>query len=282
MKRLTRGRTRFPFAAAPRAGRAGGRAMAGRSARGRRAGHRAAARGRPFRVRCPCFRRPTGGTSTFRRRPSTPGSAAFIDYINDGRPSGRSIPTSAARSTTASPSTGFRTSSSTASQPKKTVAVRGAVRERRRRPLDRDVVSLLSDPRRGDHAGRTGSRAAPPATSTTRADEDRHVLILDRDDRVLYELYNVWWDGSSWQAYSGAALRPEDERPAAGRLDLGRRGGARDPAGARPLRRGLRNRRDPPRLPVHGPPHQRLRLSRRRTWPASRTRRRSRWARACA
>ncbi|HYX21060.1 MAG TPA: hypothetical protein VFA98_09490, partial [Thermoanaerobaculia bacterium] len=25
--------------------------------------------------------------------------------------------------------------------------------------------------------------------------EDRHLLIVDRDNRQLYELYNVWWDG---------------------------------------------------------------------------------------
>jgi hypothetical protein len=34
--------------------------------------------------------------------------------------------------------------------------------------------------------------------------QDRHMLILDRDNRHLYELYNVWFDGSEWQAYSGA------------------------------------------------------------------------------
>ncbi len=45
-----------------------------------------------------------------------------------------------------------------------------------------------------------------PGEVDVRADEDRHVLVLDRDARVLYELYNVWWDGSTWQAYSGAAF----------------------------------------------------------------------------
>jgi hypothetical protein len=34
--------------------------------------------------------------------------------------------------------------------------------------------------------------------------EDRHMLIVDRDHRWLYELYNVWWDGTQWTAYSGA------------------------------------------------------------------------------
>ena len=33
---------------------------------------------------------------------------------------------------------------------------------------------------------------------------DRHLLILDRDNKYLYELYNVWYDGTQWQAGSGA------------------------------------------------------------------------------
>ncbi len=45
--------------------------------------------------------------------------------------------------------------------------------------------------------------------------EDRHLLIVDRDHRFLYELYNVWWDGSQWTAYSGAFwdLKTDDRRP---------------------------------------------------------------------
>ena len=44
---------------------------------------------------------------------------------------------------------------------------------------------------------------------------DRHMLIVDRDHRWLYELYNVWWDGSQWTAYSGAFwdLTTDDRRP---------------------------------------------------------------------
>ena len=33
---------------------------------------------------------------------------------------------------------------------------------------------------------------------------DRHMLIVDRDNRHLYELYNVFYDGSQWRAGSGA------------------------------------------------------------------------------
>ncbi len=45
--------------------------------------------------------------------------------------------------------------------------------------------------------------------------QDRHLLIVDRDNRYLYELYNVWWDGSQWTAYSGAFwdLKTDDRRP---------------------------------------------------------------------
>ncbi len=45
--------------------------------------------------------------------------------------------------------------------------------------------------------------------------QDRHMLILDRDNRHLYELYNVWFDGAEWQAYSGAFfdMNTNDRRP---------------------------------------------------------------------
>src|SRR6185436_4203744 len=37
-----------------------------------------------------------------------------------------------------------------------------------------------------------------------RSQSDRHLLIVDRDNRHLYELYNVFFDGTSWRAGSGA------------------------------------------------------------------------------
>ena len=47
-------------------------------------------------------------------------------------------------------------------------------------------------------------------------DRDRHLLLVDADNRILYELYQVWWTGSQWTAGSGAifsldsnARRPE-------------------------------------------------------------------------
>jgi len=38
------------------------------------------------------------------------------------------------------------------------------------------------------------------------ADGDRHMLIVDRDNRILFELYALSWDGSRWNAGSGATF----------------------------------------------------------------------------
>jgi hypothetical protein len=35
---------------------------------------------------------------------------------------------------------------------------------------------------------------------------DRHMLIVDRDNRILYELFDLRWTGSQWTAGSGAAF----------------------------------------------------------------------------
>ena len=43
-----------------------------------------------------------------------------------------------------------------------------------------------------------------PGNVDLRASSDRHLLIVDRDRKYLYELYNVFYDGSQWQAGSGA------------------------------------------------------------------------------
>jgi hypothetical protein len=36
------------------------------------------------------------------------------------------------------------------------------------------------------------------------AEGDRHMLIVDRDNRILYELFDLRWTGSRWEAGSGA------------------------------------------------------------------------------
>lgn len=44
------------------------------------------------------------------------------------------------------------------------------------------------------------------AGNDPRADGDRHMLIVDRDHRILYELYALRWSGSRWEAGSGATF----------------------------------------------------------------------------
>jgi hypothetical protein len=43
-----------------------------------------------------------------------------------------------------------------------------------------------------------------PGNVDRRSSSDRHLLIVDRDNRYLYELYNVFYDGAQWWAGSGA------------------------------------------------------------------------------
>lgn len=44
----------------------------------------------------------------------------------------------------------------------------------------------------------------PPGNVDNRSTNDRHMLIVDSTNNYLYELYNVFYDGSMWQAGSGA------------------------------------------------------------------------------
>jgi len=43
-----------------------------------------------------------------------------------------------------------------------------------------------------------------PGNVDLRSSGDRHMLIVDRDQARLYELYNVFFDGTAWHAGSGA------------------------------------------------------------------------------
>jgi len=54
-----------------------------------------------------------------------------------------------------------------------------------------------------------------PGNVDLRSSSDRHLLIVDRDRRYLYELYNVFYDGIQWRAGSGAFfnLNLNDRRP---------------------------------------------------------------------
>jgi hypothetical protein len=43
-----------------------------------------------------------------------------------------------------------------------------------------------------------------PGNVDQRDDADRHILMVDRTNNTLYELYNVWFNGTNWEAGSGA------------------------------------------------------------------------------
>jgi hypothetical protein len=52
-------------------------------------------------------------------------------------------------------------------------------------------------------------------TEDLRDDGDRHMLIVDKTNNDLYELYNVWYNGTNWEAGSGAFfdMDTNDRRP---------------------------------------------------------------------
>ncbi len=54
-----------------------------------------------------------------------------------------------------------------------------------------------------------------PGNLDLRAEGDRHMLIVDRDNKYLYELFNVFYDGTTWQAGSGAFfdMKTDNRRP---------------------------------------------------------------------
>src|SRR5438876_3741275 len=54
-----------------------------------------------------------------------------------------------------------------------------------------------------------------PGNVDLRSSSDRHMLIVDRDNKNLYELYNVFYNGTQWLAGSGAFfdLKTNGRRP---------------------------------------------------------------------
>jgi hypothetical protein len=54
-----------------------------------------------------------------------------------------------------------------------------------------------------------------PGNVDQRDDADRHILIVDQTNNTLYELYNVWYTGSNWEAASGAFfdMKTNNRRP---------------------------------------------------------------------
>src|ERR1051325_6994855 len=54
-----------------------------------------------------------------------------------------------------------------------------------------------------------------PGSVDQRDDADRHMLMVDKTNNTLYELYHVWWNGSAWEAGSGAFfdMKTNNRRP---------------------------------------------------------------------
>ena len=56
-----------------------------------------------------------------------------------------------------------------------------------------------------------------PASVDLRDQQDRHLIVVDRDHRHLYELWNVWYDAAQGQWYAGSGaffdLNTNDRRP---------------------------------------------------------------------
>ena len=122
-------------------------------------------------------------------------------------------------------------------------------------------------------AGQPRRRSTSPSTTPTRAipgpypippnapieggagsSGDRHILMIDRDNWILYELLRGVSAGIGGPAVDGGLgrdLRPQLECAAARGVDLGGRGGAADLPRAGALRRGGGGP-DPPRAALHG------------------------------
>ena len=155
-----------------------------------------------YQDRCRCFPLTTGGTSMCRRHPSI-------------RIRRASFPSSARRRGAAS---GLRRRGSPGSvdiygfpylvvdgsTPRQAVQFAYCGRERRGQPLHRHQLSrsirFLPRPATTPHWIEGGA----PGNVDQRSSSDRHFLIVDRDARHLYELYNVFFDGTRWHAGSGA------------------------------------------------------------------------------
>ena len=153
-----------------------------------------------------CSRPTTGGTRTSARRRSIRAVAAVHRlHRHGGTP--RCIPTSAAirvagsRASTASP-----TWSSAATSPSARCTFYYAGRERRRRsatgelpfyPIPDEAITQPSLDRRR------------PARATSDPGGDRHMLIVDRDNRHLYELFDLALERHAMDGRLGRVLRSQ-------------------------------------------------------------------------
>ena len=162
--------------------------------------------------------------------PVDPSSAAFITFINNGG-TRRLHPDFGGDVSPGSVEIyGMPYVVVDGTQPKKARGVRGLLRD------ESDGVGRVRSTRFPDEAITAAAldRGRRARATWTSAAADRHLLIVDRDNHYLYELYNVFYnDGVGTVARGlGRLLRHEHERPPTRGLDLGRRRRPRDPARA--------------------------------------------------
>ena len=101
-----------------------------------------------------------------------------------------------------------------------------------------------------------------PKTPKIEGGSDRHILVVNKANCYLYELFAARKTASGWTAGSGAIWNMKSNALPAGRLDVRRCGRTADTPRSRALRRGCRGR-DPARSPIHGRDHaSRVHLSR--------------------
>jgi len=69
----------------------------------------------------------------------------------------------------------------------------------------REAERLLGERKTIPEAAKTQPKMIEGGTpgSDPPNDRDRHLLLVDVDNRIDYELYQVWWNGSRWTAGSG-------------------------------------------------------------------------------
>jgi len=154
----------------------------------------AATRGGPIPVPLPLFPANNWWNTDITNAPADPGSANYISFIgntrqvhpdfggDDGEGGVYGIPYIIVDGT----------------QPKKTV-------DFVLYPGQSDGVGLPFYPIPDEAATSFGwVEGGPPGNVDIRDDQDRHILIVDKTNNHLYELYNTWFNGTNWEAGSGA------------------------------------------------------------------------------
>ena len=213
--------------------------------RSRNVRQRSRPKARCCRPHCRSFRRTTGGTSTFLRRPS----------IRSRRASSPSSTTAARGSShpdfggEASPGSediyGIPYVIVDGSQPKKAVTFEYWDESDGVNLANGQGIPFYPIPAQSITQAHWIEGGAPGSVDQ-RSDSDRHLIVVDCTNRHLYELYNVWYDASLAEVVRRLRrfLRHECEPPAARHVDVRRCGRARDLPGARSLRRGMECRGD--------------------------------------